>query len=98
VRKIIFHASRSTALSKTVSIGVVTRCRSNHRPPSHRLIANEIAAPILLPRRTMKKPHHKPKKKPLPTHRMPPGNKSTLQPAKSSGEQTELHAPNPTTR
>src|SRR5262249_33605129 len=86
LRKIIFQASRSTARSRTPRIGLATALRCDHRLPSHRrLTPNAIAAAMLLPRSTMKKPHHRPKKKPAPTQRTPPGSSKTLQPAKSNG-------------
>jgi len=49
------------------------------------LIGNIIAAAITLPIRTRKKPHHNPKKNPLPTQRIPPGNRSRLHSANNSG-------------
>jgi len=42
-----------------------------------RLNANETAVAMRFPANTIKNPHHKPKKKPAPTARIPPGSPRT---------------------
>src|SRR5437773_1172543 len=94
----IFHPSRCTAGSRILSIGSPESLRRNHRRPSHRLSAKEIAAPMLLPASTMTNPHHSPKKKPPPTLKIPPGKRRILQTAKSSGKRSALQGPKFSTR
>jgi len=63
-----------------------------------RLSANEIAVPMMFPANTIKNPHHRPKKKPPPTARIPPGSRRTFEAAKSNGYQIAAHVPKLITR
>src|SRR5260370_17805010 len=89
----IFHPSHSIAGYRRGSVELCESFRLNHRLSNHRLSANAIAADMLLPRSTMKKPHQSPNKKPLTTLNKPPRSNSIFHTAHSTRQRTATHHP-----